>query len=70
MAGLTQIHHPPDAADNKRETALVMNTAPEPEPQASELPVIGLNARQVILNHVETVNIYTQLPAAPEEMAP
>ena len=33
-----------------------------PAPQATELP--ALDAQQVIIQHVDTVNIYTQLPSA------
>ena len=65
---LTRVHHPPTAADIERETALVWGA--EPEPEAPGLPALGLDGRQVIINHVETVNIYTKLPASLEEMAP
>ena len=43
---------------------------PEPEePQAPVLPTgLSLDARQVIIQHVDTVHVYTQLPAG--EMAP
>ena len=79
LAGLTQVHQPPDTADIERETALVRGAEPEseapgPDCQSQEpargpgLPAeLGLDARQVIIQHVEHLHIHTQLPAPPAE---
>ena len=57
LAGLTQVHQPPDAADIMRETALVMGAEPEPGTPGPCPP--GLDERQVIIQHVEHLHIHT-----------
>ena len=54
LAGLTQVHQPPDAADIARETALVMGA----EPEAPGPYPLGLDDRQLVIQHVDTVNVY------------
>ena len=70
LAELIHIENPPDAVDIEREVALVAGAEPEPETEASGLPVSDLNVGHLVIHHVEHLHIHTPLPAAPEGMAP
>jgi hypothetical protein len=49
------------ADDIQREVALIECATPEPEtPEMSEM---GLHSGQVVIQHVDTVNVYSQVPA-------
>ena len=56
LAQMAQVLQPPTAADIERETALVMGAEPEPETPVPYVP--ELDDRQVIIQHVDTVNVY------------
>ena len=61
LSRLTHVDHPPSADDILREVALVECATPEPEtPEMSEM---GLHSGQVVIQHVDTVNVYNPLPA-------
>ena len=70
------VRFPPSALDIQREAALLCPGIAQPElalPAAarpSSAGGYGLDAQQVIIQHVDTVNIYTQLPIAPEQVTP
>ena len=64
------IKYPPTALDAEEESSLLVPGL-DCQPQDPALPAgLGLSTRQVIIQHVEHLHIYTQLPASPEEMAP
>ena len=70
QAGEVGINYPPTALAAEEESSLLIPGL-DCQPPAMALPAgLGLDARQVIIQHVEHLHIYTQLPASPEEMAP
>ena len=57
LAGLTKIEQRPTTADIQRKVALIECATPEPEtPEMSEM---GLHSGQVVIQHVDTVNVYS-----------
>ena len=67
LAGLTKIEQRPTAADIQREVALIECAEPE-APEAPEMSEMGLHSGQVVIQHVEHLHVYSQVPAAlPEE---
>ena len=67
LARLLHVDHPPSADDILREVALVECATPEPEtPEMSEM---GLHSGQVLIQHVDTVNVLNQFPAPMAEGA-
>ena len=66
LAGLAKIEQRPTAADIQREVALIECATPESEtPETFEM---GLHSGQVVIQHVEHLHVYSQVPAAlPEE---
>ena len=64
LAGLADIKKAPKADDITREVALVECAEPEPEaPETPETFEMGLHSGQVIIQHVDTLNVYSQVPA-------
>ena len=64
LARLRHVDHPPYAEDIVREVALVEGATPEPEaPETPETFEMGLHSGQVIIQHVDTLNVYSQVPA-------
>ena len=61
LSRLTHVKHKPTAADIERETALVRGVKPETETPG--LPALDLHSGQVVIQHVDTVNVYNQFPA-------
>ena len=71
IAAEVGVNFPPGPLEVQRETALLRQGLEEPEAACpSTVEGLGLDGRQVIIQHVEHLHIYTQLPASPEEMAP
>ena len=67
LAGEVGIKCPPSALDAEEESSLLVPSL-DCQRQETALPEgLGLDDRNVIIQHVDTVNVYTQLPAAPEE---
>ena len=63
LARLIPVQQPPDAEDIKREVALI--ECAEPSAEGLTLPEMGLHTGQVVIQHVDTVNVLNQQCPAP-----